>query len=110
MEHRYSKRFMVDFSVIVGSREHGILIGTAKNISMEGMFITLPRCALPQNAMLTLKLRVNGTLETIRAIVLHRGDTGIGVFFRDQEPMRRAGWHRIPAMLDEDGTYWMDVG
>ncbi len=110
MEHRYSKRFKVDFSVIVGSREQGIQIGTATNISMEGMFIRLQNCALPQYGVVTLKLRVNGAVETIRAVVLHRCDTGIGVFFRDAEPMRRASWHCVPAMLDEDGTYWMDVG
>jgi hypothetical protein len=110
MEHRYNKRFMVEFSVMVIARDHGVRIGTARNLGLEGMYITVPNGSMPLGTMLKLKLRVNSVLETMRAVVVHRDQDGIGVFFRDQEPMRRAGWHRIPALLDEDGTYWMDVG
>ncbi len=110
MEHRYNKRFNVEFSVLVVVRDKGVRIGTARNLSLEGMFVSLPDWSLALGTMLTLKLRVNGVLETMRAMVVHSGDGGVGVFFRDMEPMRRAGWHRVPALLDEDGTYWMDVG
>lgn len=106
MEHRMGHRVPIHIPVRLHFRDGAFGQGIAVNINRGGVFV---RCA-PQTRLtgcVDLRMRVpTGSSERIvliPALVVHRGNDGIGLMFRrldrDAERVveRLAGGHEVPA-------------
>jgi hypothetical protein len=85
-ERRYSARHPIDLKVEVLYGRRRFNGARARNLSNQGMFLTLPKVTLPAGTPVTLELSCLGREWLIAAVVIHRGIEGVGVMFREPQP------------------------
>jgi hypothetical protein len=85
-ERRYSARHPVDLKVEVLYGRRRFNGARARNLSNQGMLLSLPKVTLPPGTPVTLELSCLGREWLIAAVVIHRGLEGVGVMFREPQP------------------------
>ena len=85
-ERRYSARQPIDLRVEVLYGRRRFNGARARNLSNQGMFLTLPKVTLPAGTPVTLELSCFGREWLIAAVVVHRRLEGVGVMFREPQP------------------------
>jgi hypothetical protein len=86
VERRYGCRRPIDLDVQVRYRRRHFSIARGRNLSVDGMYLTIPSVTLPAGTMVELELEAAGKRWLIAAIVVHRHRSGIGVMFREHQP------------------------
>jgi hypothetical protein len=88
VERRYSKRLPVGFEVSLGYRGRRLPAATARNLGVDGAFVSLEGIiTLPTGTLVQLELHRHGRDWHLPAIVVHAGSDGIGLMFREPQPV-----------------------
>ena len=86
MEHRCSERWPIVIPVSIHRKEHPVVIGKTRNISLEGMFIETVSAHFDQNTCLEVELNTKLDHQSRRlripAVVARSSEQGIGIMFR----------------------------
>lgn len=94
IERRYCARHPIDLHVSIRYRKRRFICARACNLSDQGMFLEVRNLTLPTGVLIELELECLGTAWLIPAIVIHRRGSGIGVMFRDPQPVLYQGLTR----------------
>jgi hypothetical protein len=86
VERRYGARRPVDLEVQVRYRQRHFSVAKGRNLSVEGMYLSVPRVTLHEGTMVELELEAAGKRWLIDGIVVHRHEAGVGVMFREHQP------------------------
>lgn len=83
MEHRWCERQSVDLSAVIYHQGRGGVVGTIRNVSVDGLFISCSTATAAMGAVLevTFSLSVDDTKKRIclPAMVVHRYNKGLGL-------------------------------
>jgi hypothetical protein len=82
VERRYGARHAVDFRVQILYRKRRFYSARARNLSEDGMYLDVRSVTLPTGTLVELELDSDGKDRLVPAVVVHRGDGGVGVMFR----------------------------
>lgn len=99
IERRYCARHPIDLHVSIRYRRRRFICARACNLSDQGMFLEVRNLTLPTGVLVELELECLGTDWLIPAIVIHHRGSGIGVMFRDPQPVLYHGLTRDSAAL-----------
>jgi hypothetical protein len=80
--------------VSIRYRRRRFICARACNLSDQGMFLEVRNLTLPTGVLIELELECLGTEWLIPAIVIHHCGSGIGVMFRDPQPVLYQGLTR----------------
>jgi len=84
MEHRWSRRKLLDLEVHVNSHV-GILCTSSRDVSLEGMFLHGPVKMLEKNSLVDLEFRLGkkstAKVYRVKACIVRSTDDGVGVMF-----------------------------
>jgi hypothetical protein len=86
VERRYSDRLVVDFEVELRFRGHRLPPARARDLSPEGLRLTVPGVAPPSGALLEVSMHRRGRDWTLRGIVVHATADSVGLMFCDPRP------------------------
>lgn len=86
VEHRWSSRKDISMDVNLYYPPVGMINGKTRNISLEGMFVTLKGVKIPPQARLEIcfsaKTRGKTTEHRLPAYVVHGSDNGVGLMLQ----------------------------
>jgi hypothetical protein len=99
IERRYCARHPIDLPVSIRYRKRRFICARGCNLSDQGMFLEVRNLTLPTGVLVELELECLGTEWLIPAIVIHHRGSGIGVMFRDRQPVLYQGLTRDSAPL-----------
>lgn len=90
MEHRWSPRKPLHVDVVIHYPPLGLVRGTSRDISLDGMFVDTGRILIPTGEVVEICFRPDtdgnpGHLH-MDAEVIHASHAGIGLLFRDYGP------------------------
>ncbi len=89
MEHRLSKRITADLDLLVYRRGMPVATGKIRDASRKGLFILTDYTDVQLNQELEIELRIpdcpEQLLRRIRALVVRKTGSGLGVDFEDAE-------------------------
>lgn len=85
VEHRYCKRYPVDFILEYIYRGRRSKISRARNISKEGMLLKTPSLTPPRGMTVVLRFLLDGRRWEIPAVVVHSKPGQIGVMFQNPQ-------------------------
>lgn len=97
LEHRWSSRKEINLNVHLYYPPVGMINGTTRNISLEGMYVSLNGVKIPPQARLevcfTSDTRGKSIEHRLPAYVVHGSDSGIGLMlqhvgFREFDALR----------------------
>ena len=87
MEHRWSLRKPVCLDALVLHRLSGLMPATVRDISLEGVFITVEYPALPSLALVELSFALAAddkrAIQQTEAFVIHQTRNGYGLMFKN---------------------------
>lgn len=86
IERRYCHRQPVHLDVSIRYRDQQPLPATARNLSQEGMLLSLGPAVFPRGTLLDLEFSHRGYKWRFPALVVHRSSRGMGVMFPDFQP------------------------
>jgi hypothetical protein len=86
VERRYGARRTIDLEVHVRYRGRHFSVAKGRNLSVDGMYLRVPRVTLHEGTMVELELEAAGKRWLVAGIVVHRHDAGVGVMFREHQP------------------------
>jgi len=86
VERRYSARHAIALRVHILYGRRRFYSAQARNLSNQGMYITVRNLTLPPGTPLELELDCLGRDWLLDAVVVHRDGSGIGVMFREPQP------------------------
>jgi len=86
IERRYCERQPVHLDVAIRYRDQRPLPATARNLSQEGMLLSLGPAVFPRGTLLDLEFAHRGYKWRFPALVVHRSSRGMGVMFPDFQP------------------------
>ncbi len=86
IERRYCNRQPVHLDVSIRYRDQYPLPATARNLSQEGMLLSLGPAVFPRGTLLDLEFSHRGCKWRFPALVVHRSSRGLGVMFPDFQP------------------------
>lgn len=85
-ERRYSARHPIDLKVQVIYGRRRFNGARARNLSNQGMLLTLPKVTLPHGTPVELEFSCLGRDWLVEAIVVHGRGHQVGVMFREPQP------------------------
>ena len=90
MEHRYTERKPVDFSVVVSCPRVGLFRGLARDVSLGGMMVQSNCVVIPMHApvMVSFQADPDDPLRCLQAqgMVIHQHGNAFGLMFGDLAP------------------------
>ena len=106
MEQRWSLRTSVTFEVKVSYKCHPVVLGRARNIGLEGLFIDTGIMVLPVGSWIevefALACRAGWLQVRMPAIVVHRNGQGCGIAF---QAFNGKAFHVIEKLLYSHGPH-----
>ena len=87
VEHRYHKRYPVDFDLEYIYRGCRSLASRALNISSEGMLLRTTSITPPRGMMVVLRFLLDGLKWEVPAVVIHSTPGRMGVMFQNTQSM-----------------------
>ncbi|MEE9492638.1 MAG: PilZ domain-containing protein [Gammaproteobacteria bacterium] len=88
MEHRCSRRKPAGFKVVFYQDERPVQSGIAQNMSMGGLFVDVNTQYWRRYEAFDIELsNMHGETLRMPAVIMHRGDQGVGMMFEDVEPV-----------------------
>jgi hypothetical protein len=108
-ERRYCARHRIELPVYIRYHKRPFLGATARNIAIDGMFLSVKALTLPIGTPIELEFRCLGKRWLLPAIVSHGDNTGIGVMFKEpqsalfDELVQQAETKRPPFIADGSG-------
>lgn len=85
MERRYRRRQPAEFDVAVRYRGRRLREARARDLSAEGIFITISGITLPIGTQLELEFQLDGQDWFPSAVVVHSMKGGAGLMFREPQ-------------------------
>jgi len=86
VEHRWSSRKEINLDVSLYYPPIGMINGKTRNISLEGMFVSLKGVRIPPQSRLEISFTAEARGRTIEhrlpAYVVHEGEEGIGLMLQ----------------------------
>ncbi len=87
MDHRWSKRVPIRFSVVMGYGPLGLVMGKTRDISAVGMFVETHNVSLFNDETIELSFSydypLNRTVVRTLANVVHASESGVGLMLKD---------------------------
>jgi len=87
MEHRFSKRYLVDIDVVIDPGSTGKFDGQAKNISYDGMYVYTSVSHLFPYMGVKVHFFLDNIEHSADALVVHASSHGAGMLFCDPLPV-----------------------
>lgn len=90
MEHRYTERKPVDFTVVVSCPRVGLFRGLARDLSLGGMCVHSECVMMPLHAPVIVYFQPDPEVPSrcvqAQGMVVHQHGTAFGLMFDDLEP------------------------
>jgi len=106
MEHRYTERKPVDFSVVVTCPRVGLFRGLARDVSLGGMKVQSDCVLIPMHApvMVSFQPDPDDARHCMQAkgMVIHQRGNAFGLMFDDLEPACAEALRTLMIGLKED--------
>ncbi len=98
-ERRYASRHPINIPVYIRYGRRPFLGASARDLGVDGMFLSVQSLILPVGTPIELELSCLGRDWLIPAVVTDGDNAGIGVMFREPQPMLLRGLLHAAEML-----------
>jgi hypothetical protein len=90
-ERRYSARHPIALRVQILYGRRQFYTARARDLSIQGMSLTVQNLTLPPGTLVELEMDCLGREWLVEALVVYRHGSGLGVMFREPQPVLYQG-------------------